>query len=57
MNKTIIMFFTIAFGLAGNFFPYLVGESDLFSGWSILGGVFGGLFGIWIGVTVAKKFE
>lgn len=57
MNKAIIMFFTVVFGLAGNFFPYLVGESEMFSGWCILGGFIGGLFGIWIGVTVAKKFE
>lgn len=57
MNKTIIMFFTVVFGIAGNYFPFLLGESELFSGWSVVGGVIGGLFGVWIGVTVAKKFN
>jgi drug/metabolite transporter superfamily protein YnfA len=55
MNKTIILFFAAVFELAGNFVPMLFGDNDFFSGWSILGGIIGGLFGIWVGVLVSKR--
>jgi hypothetical protein len=55
MNKTIILFFAIIFELAGNFVPTLFGDVDIFSVWSILGGLVGGLFGVWVGVVVSKR--
>jgi len=56
MNKTIIMFFTIVFGLAGSYLPMLFGNYDIFSVWSILGGLVFGFFGIWFGVMASKRF-
>ena len=55
MNKSIILFFTVIFELVGNFVPMLFGNNDLFSIWSIIGGVIGGLFGVWVGVIVSKR--
>ena len=55
MNKHVILVFMIIFELAGSFLPMLFGNNDLFSGWSILGGVIGGLFGIFVGVVVSNK--
>jgi hypothetical protein len=55
MNKNIILFFTVVFELVGNFAPMLFGNNDIFSGWSILGGLIGGLFGVWVGVVVSKR--
>jgi len=55
MNKHVILFFTVIFELAGNFVPMLFGNNDLFSIWSIIGGVIGGLFGVWVGVIVSKR--
>jgi len=55
MNKTVIMFFTIVFSLLGSYLPILFGD-NIFSGWSILGGFVGGIFGIWIGIIVSKRF-
>lgn len=55
MNKNVILFFAIVFELVGNFVPMLFGNNDLFSIWSIIGGVIGGLFGVWVGVIVSKR--
>jgi hypothetical protein len=55
MNKTIIMFFTVVFSLVGGYAPVLFGDS-VFSGWGVLGGVVGGIFGIWLGVVVSKRY-
>lgn len=44
------------FELIGNFIPMLFGDNDFFSGWSILGGLVGGLFGIWVGYKLAQRF-
>ena len=55
MNKTIIMFFVLVFGLLGGYLPTLFGE-DLFSLWGILGSTLGGFFGIWVGVVISKRF-
>lgn len=56
MNKTVILFFAVICELVGNFVPMLFGITDFFSVWGILGGVVGGLFGIWVGVMVSKRF-
>jgi hypothetical protein len=55
MNKTIIMFFAIGFSILGECLPMIIGNNDIFSGWSILGGLVGGLFGVWVGVVVSKR--
>ena len=57
MNKNVILFFAVVFELAGNFVPMLFGDNDLFSVWSIVGGVIGGIFGVWVGVMVSKRLE
>jgi len=57
MNKTVILFFAIAFELAGSFLPMLFGNNDLFSLWSILGGLVGGLFGVWVGFKISKRYS
>lgn len=56
MSKTIILFFATVFGLVGSFIPMLFGNNDFFSAWAILGSTIGGLFGIWVGVVVSKRF-
>jgi len=55
MNKSVIMFFTVLFSLVGGYLPVLF-DSRVFDLWSILGGFVGGLFGIWVGVVIAKRF-
>lgn len=56
MNKSVIMFFAVIGELAGNFAPMLFGDKDLLSVWAILGGVVGGILGIWLGVVVSKRY-
>ena len=56
MNKSVILFFAVIFELAGSFAPMLFGNNDLFSAWGILGGLVGGIFGVWVGVVVSKRF-
>lgn len=56
MNKKILLLFAIIFGALGGYIPVLFGGTD-FNGWTILGGLIGGLFGIWLGVVVSKRWE
>lgn len=56
MNKTIIMTSMVIFSTTGDFAPMLFGNKDMLSGWAILGGLVGGIFGIWVGVVVSKRF-
>jgi hypothetical protein len=56
MNKTLIVTGATIFGFIGSYIPFLFGVKDIFSGWSILGSVVGGIFGIWIGVQAAKRW-
>ena len=56
MNKGVIIFFALVFELAGNFALMLFGNNDLLSLWSIFGGLVGGLFGVWVGVVVSKRY-
>ena len=55
MNKTIILTCATIFGIAGGYVPFLWGDTDLFSGWSILIGMIGGLFGIWVGALINRR--
>ncbi|MEI6054205.1 MAG: hypothetical protein WCQ49_02425 [Candidatus Saccharibacteria bacterium] len=54
MNKTIILFFVLVFGLIGGYLPTIFGE-DIFSLWGILGSTIGGFFGIWLGYLLSKR--
>ena len=56
MNKKVLLFFATVFGIAGAYIPVLFGDTDPLSGWSILGSVIGGIFGIWLGVVVSKRW-
>lgn len=56
MNKKVLLFFAAVFGIVGAYVPALFGDTDLLSGWSILGSVIGGIFGIWLGVIVSKRW-
>jgi hypothetical protein len=56
MSKKTILFFSMIFGIAGAYVPFLFGDTDMLSGWSILGGFIGGIFGIWLGVVVLKRW-
>lgn len=50
------MFFTGLFGIIGGYVPFLFGDTNFFGGWSILMSFVGGIFGIWLGVWVSKRF-
>jgi hypothetical protein len=56
MNKKMILLFATVFSIGGAYVPVLFGDTDMLSGWSILGGLVGGLFGIWLGVVVSKRW-
>jgi len=56
MDKKTILFFSTIFSIAGAYVPILFGDTDMLSGWSILGGLVGGIFGIWLGVVVLKRW-
>ena len=56
MNKTLILVFVTVFSLIGSYIPVLLGDHDMLSGWSILGGFVGGIFGIWLAVWVSKRY-
>jgi|GEM_PF-255362 len=55
MNKKLLLLFAAIFGGIGGYIPVLFGDNE-FDGWSILGGLIGGLFGIWLGIVVAKRW-
>lgn len=54
--KIIIYVFVFIFSTIGAFIPVIMGIDNGIGGWSILGGLVGGLFGIWVGVKVAKRY-
>lgn len=55
--KQFILLFAIVFSIAGAYVPALFGDTDIFSVWSILGGFAGGIFGIWFGVIIVKRWD
>ena len=57
MSKSLLLLFATIFGTAGAYVPVLFGDNDILSGWSILGGMIGGFFGIWVGVKVSKALS
>ena len=56
MNKKTIYLLAGIFGALGAYLPVLFGIDDGFGGWSILGGLIGGIFGIWVAVVLQKRF-
>jgi len=54
--KQLILLFATVFSIIGAYVPFIFGETDIFSGWSILGGFVGGIFGVWVGVKAAKRW-
>lgn len=56
MNKKTIWISITVFGVIGSYLPALFGAGGELSGWSILGGFVGSLFGIWAGVQLNNYF-
>lgn len=56
MNKKIIILFAAVLGAIGSYVPTLLGDDDMLSGWGIIGGLIGGLAGIWLGVKAQQRF-
>lgn len=48
--KKFVMLGAVIFGAIGSYVPMLFGDMDSMIGWSILGSIVGGLFGIWLAV-------
>ena len=57
MNKVLIFAGATIVGVAGAYVPQLFGDTQLLSGWSILGSTIGGLVGIWLGYKLAKRIS
>ena len=55
MNKKVILLFATVGGIVGGYVPVLFGDNEFLDGWSILMGIVGGIFGIWLGVVVSKR--
>lgn len=56
MGKKSITFVAMVGMTAGSFIPMLWGDDSLLGGWSLLGGLIGGIFGVWLGVKLSKRF-
>ncbi len=54
--KMMISICVFVFGIAFAYIPYLWGDTSFFSGWSILFSMIGGLFGIYVGVVLARRW-
>ncbi|MCA9332576.1 hypothetical protein KDA00_01750 [Candidatus Saccharibacteria bacterium] len=55
--KSLMYIGAIIGGTAGAYLPALFGDSNIFSFWSIVGSLVGGLFGIWAGYKIQDYFE
>ncbi|MBP6962662.1 hypothetical protein KBB49_03950 [Candidatus Saccharibacteria bacterium] len=53
MNKTMLYLFITIGGGIGGYLPVLLGDSSMFSGWSILGSTIGSI----VGIFVAKRLS
>ena len=54
MNKGVLMLMAGIFGTLGAYIPIVLGwDPTGFGGPSILGGLVGGLFGIWLGAKIS----
>ena len=54
MNKSVLLMTSGFFGAVGGYLPVLFGSTGL-SGWSLIGGFVGGIFGIWVGVKIGEN--
>ena len=52
--KQFAMFGAVVLGAIGSYVPMLFGDIDDMIGWSILGGMVGGIIGIWVGVKLYR---
>ncbi len=57
MYKLLVTIGAAAGGIAGAYVPALWGDTDIFSGMSILLSVIGGIIGIWLGYLLAKRIS
>lgn len=57
MYKLLVTIGAAVGGIAGAYLPNLWGDTDLFSGMSILFSVIGGLVGIWLGYLLARRIS
>ena len=55
MSKKVLLLFALIFSTIGAYVPVLFGDS-LLDEWSIVGGLVGGLFGIWLGVFTLRRW-
>jgi hypothetical protein len=55
--KQLALLGAAVFGVIGGYIPVLFGVDDILSGWSILGGMVGGFFGIWAGVKLYRALN
>lgn len=56
MNKRVLLIMAAIGGAIGSYVPVLFGDTELLDGWSILGGMIGGLLGIWLGIKLYKRY-
>ncbi len=54
--KLVITVCLAIFGFAFAYIPYLWGDTNFFSGWSILFSMIGGFFGIFVGYKIGKRW-
>lgn len=57
MYKLCIGFGAAVGGIAGAYVPYLWGDTDLFSGMSILCSTIAAIIGIWLGYKLAQRLS
>ncbi len=56
-TKTIVSVAMTAGMTVGGLAPWVFGDHALLDGWGILGGLIGGIVGIWAGVKVSKQLR
>lgn len=55
-KKTVYLFATIG-GFIGSYLPVLIfHDNNMFSAWSIFGGLVGGLGGVWVAYKVGQMY-
>lgn len=54
-KKTIVMSCVTIGMVGGGFLPWVFGDRSLVGGWEVLGGLLGGIAGIWLGTKIAKN--
>ncbi len=55
-SKRTVMIGAVGGMTAGGAAPMLFGDYNSFDGWSVLGGLIGGLVGIWLAVVLSRRF-